>query len=45
MMLNFSPFDLTEKKYINNNRKVYFNLLEDEICSKRNRVFRSFEKF
>lgn len=30
---------------INKNRKNYMNLLEDEICSKRNFLIRSFEKF
>lgn len=45
MMLHLESFSKQSKNYIKNNRKNYFKLLEDEICSKRNALFRTFEKF
>lgn len=45
LILKFEQFENSEKNLIKNNRKKYFNLLSDEICSKRNVFFRSFEKF
>ena len=45
LILKFSQFEKNQKNFIKNNRKKYFNLLSDEICSKRNILFRTFETF
>lgn len=45
LQLHFDSFLLTDKNYVQENRKKYFNLIEDEICSKRNKLLRKFEKF